>query len=95
MVNVIVRYTLFILKENTMEQKQMMTTEEKLDVLMKANEYLKAGNKTEAVRITLELPMPPYLAKFAKEFIGADFLIKGGYNLSEAEAEFGPDWLAK
>jgi hypothetical protein len=74
-----------------------MTTEERLDVLMKADKYLKAGNKTEAVRITLELPMPPYLAKAVKEFSGVDFLIKGGFNLSEAEAEaeLGPDWLAK
>ena len=37
--------------------------------------------------------MPPYLAKVAKEKMGADFLIKGGYNLTEAEAEFGPNWL--
>jgi hypothetical protein len=70
-----------------------MTTEEKLDVLMKADECLKAGNKAEAVRITLGLPMPPYLAKTAKQYLGADFLIKGGFNLSEAEAEFGADWL--
>jgi hypothetical protein len=72
-----------------------MTTEERLDVLMKAHEYRQAGNKAEADRITLELPMPPYLAKVVKEFSGADFLIKGGFNLSEAEAEFGPDWLTK
>jgi hypothetical protein len=39
--------------------------------------------------------MPPYLAKIAKEKIGADFLINGGWNLSEAEAEFGSDWLVK
>jgi hypothetical protein len=29
-----------------------------------------------------------------KEKMGADFLIQGGYNLSEAEAEFGPSWLS-
>jgi hypothetical protein len=39
--------------------------------------------------------MPPYLAKAVKEFSGADFLIKNGYNLADAEAEFGPDWLTK
>ncbi|MDR1468045.1 MAG: hypothetical protein LBT00_01990 [Spirochaetaceae bacterium] len=78
-----------------MAQKQMMTLDEKLAVGMKAHEYLEAGNKAEAVRIILELPMLPYLAKAVKEFSGADFLIKGGYNLSEAEAEFGPGWLAQ
>jgi hypothetical protein len=78
-----------------MSQKQTMTIHEKLAVAMKAHEYLKAGNTEESNRIIMELPMPPYLAKFAKEFIGTDFLIKGGYNLSEAEAEFGPGWLAQ
>ncbi|MDR1231735.1 MAG: hypothetical protein LBK61_10070 [Spirochaetaceae bacterium] len=78
-----------------MAEKRTMTTEEKLDVLMKAHEYRQAGNVAEANRITLELPMSPYLAKFAKEFFGTDVLVKGGYNLSEAEAEFGPDWLTK
>jgi hypothetical protein len=74
----------------------MMTIHEKLEVSMKAHEYLEAGNKAEAVRILREeLPMPRYLAEFAKEFLGADFLIKGKYNLSEVEAEFGPDWLTK
>jgi hypothetical protein len=72
-----------------------MTTEEKLDVMMKSHEYLQAGNNEDADRLILELPMQPYMAKFAKEFLGADFLIKGGYDLSEAEAEFGPNWLAK
>ncbi|MDR0639273.1 MAG: hypothetical protein LBG27_10325 [Spirochaetaceae bacterium] len=78
-----------------MSQKQMLTTEEKLDVIMKADEYLKAGNKADADRLVLGLPMPSYLAELYKELLGADFLIKGGYNLSEAEAEFGTDWLTK
>jgi len=41
------------------------------------------------------MPMPPYLAKVAKEKIGINFLINGGWNLSEAEAEFGQNWLNK
>jgi hypothetical protein len=39
--------------------------------------------------------MPTYLAKAVKEFFGAEALRKGGYNLSEVEAELGPDWLAQ
>jgi hypothetical protein len=80
---------------NSMAQKQKMTTEERLDVITKADEYLKVGNKAEADRLVRGLPMPLYLAEFAKEFLGADFLRKGGYNLSEVEAECGPDWLTK
>jgi len=41
------------------------------------------------------IPMPPYMAKAAKESIGLDFLVNGGWNLSEVEAEFGREWLAK
>jgi len=29
-----------------------------------------------------------------KEKMGIDFLINSGYNLSEAEAEFGPNWIS-
>ncbi|MDR1470208.1 MAG: hypothetical protein LBT00_13065 [Spirochaetaceae bacterium] len=78
-----------------MEQKRKMTTGERLDVLMKAEEYRQAGNEAEADRITLGLPMPLYMAEFVKKYFGAEALIKGGYNLSEVEAECGPDWLTR
>jgi len=38
-------------------------------------------------------PLPPYLAKVYKEKVGVKELIESGWNLSEAEAEFGSDWL--
>jgi len=72
-----------------------MTIEEKLDIGCKAAELWNAGDKEGASRLTRSIPMPPYLAKIAKEKIGVDFLVNGGWNLSEAEAEFGPDWLGK
>ncbi|MDR1229926.1 MAG: hypothetical protein LBK61_00850 [Spirochaetaceae bacterium] len=78
-----------------MVQKQKMTTAEKLDVIMKADEYSEAGNEAEAQRLVLGLPMPTHLAALFKDCLGADFLRKGGYNLSEVEAELGPDWLDK
>jgi hypothetical protein len=37
----------------------------------------------------------PYLVEFAKNRLGSEFLVKGDFNLSEAEAEFGQDWLSK
>jgi hypothetical protein len=30
-----------------------------------------------------------------KEKMGANFLIDGGWNLSEAEAEFGHNWISQ
>jgi len=78
-----------------MPQAQTMTIEEKLAIGCKAAELWKAGDKEGSTRLLRTVPMPPYLAKMAKEKMGLDFLINGGWNLSEAEAEFGSDWLSK
>ena len=78
-----------------MQQIQIMSLHEKLQIGMKAIEQRNKGNMEEFERISRSIPMPPFMAKFAKDYIGADFLIKGGWNLSEAEAEFGPDWLTQ
>jgi hypothetical protein len=72
-----------------------MTLDEKLATMMKVIDLEKAGDCEGATRLLRTAPMPPYLAKVAKEKIGVDFLINGGWNLSEAEAEFGPGWLVK
>ena len=71
-----------------------MTLDEKLAIGCKAAELRKAGDEEGYIRLMNLIPMPPYLAKVAKEKIGVDFLINGGWNLSEAEAEFGADWLS-
>ena len=78
-----------------MPQTQTMTLDEKFAIGRKAFELLDAGDREGYSRLTRSIPMPPYLAKVAKEKIGVDFLIDGGWNLSEAEAEFGQDWLTK
>ncbi|MCL2791999.1 MAG: hypothetical protein FWD87_02810 [Spirochaetaceae bacterium] len=74
---------------------QTMTLDEKLAISMKACALRQAGDREGFHRVIKTAPMPPYLAKVAKEKIGVDFLINGGWNLSEAEAEFGPGWLNK
>ncbi|MCL2722427.1 MAG: hypothetical protein FWD47_13945 [Treponema sp.] len=74
---------------------QTMTLDEKLAISMKACALYNAGDEEGFSRVIRTAPMPPYLAAVAKKTMGADFLIKGGYNLSEAEAEFGHDWLSK
>ena len=78
-----------------MPQTQTMTDEEKVDKAYQSCLLKQAGDIEGASRLLRSIPMPPYLAKVAKEKIGADFLIDGGWNLSEAEAEFGRDWLTK
>jgi hypothetical protein len=76
-----------------MSQNKAMTLDEKLAVGCKAAELRKAGDEEGYDRLIMTIPLPPYLAKVAKEKIGLDFLINGGWNLSEVEAEFGSDWL--
>ena len=76
-----------------MPQTQIMTLDEKLAISNKACALLQAGDREGYSRLTRSIPLPPYLAKVMKEKVGADFLIDAGYNLSEAEAEFGQGWL--
>ena len=72
---------------------QTMTLDEKLAISAQARALYDAGDIEGASRLIRTAPMPPYLAKVFKEKIGVEPLLKAGYNLSEAEAEFGPDWL--
>ena len=78
-----------------MPQAQTMTLDEKLAIGCKAAELRKAGDEEGHDRLMRSVPIPPYIAKVIKEKVGADFLIKEGWNLSEAEAEFGSGWLNK
>ena len=76
-----------------MPQVQPMTLHEKLRLGVQAIELEEQGKFEEAKSIRKQIPMPPWLAKFAKEYVGADFLINYEWNLTEADAEYGPDWL--
>jgi len=78
-----------------MTQVQTMTLDEKLAISNKACALLDAGDREGYSRLMRTVPMPPYLAKVFKEKVGPNFLINGGWNLSEAEAEFGNNWLTK
>ena len=74
---------------------ETMTIDEKLSISNRAFTLLDAGDEEGFRHLLRTAPMPPYMAKVAKKTMGADFLIQGGWNLSEAEAEFGKDWLNK
>jgi hypothetical protein len=78
-----------------MQQVGVMALNEKLAIEMRALELKKQGKLEEAENLRRQIPLPPYLAKWAKKRLGADFLIQNGWNLSEAEAEYGPDWLTQ
>jgi hypothetical protein len=71
-----------------------MTIDEKLTVSNEAIALKNAGDNEGYDRLMKTIPMPPYHAKFLKEKMGLDVLLQLGWNLSEAEAEFGSDWLS-
>jgi len=73
---------------------ETMTIDEKLAISNRAFAMINAGDEEAGRRLLRTAPMPSYLAKIMKEKMGVDFLLKGGYNLSEAEAEFGHNWLS-
>jgi hypothetical protein len=72
-----------------------MTLDEKLAIGCKAAELWDAGDKEGYIHLMKTVPMPPYLAKIMKEKMGLDYLINGGWNLSEAEAKFGLNWISR
>jgi hypothetical protein len=79
-----------------MQQAQTMTLDERLAILMKVIELENQGKTEEAEKMHREMvPMLPYMAKWLKDHVGADWLIEGGWNLSEANAEYGADWLTR
>ena len=74
--------------------RQTMTLQEKLTMRAQAFELREAGKGAEALALEKTIPLSPFLAKIIKEKAGTDFLVKNSWNLMEAEAEFGPEWLA-
>ena len=72
-----------------------MTLDEKLAVSCKAAELWQAGDREGDINLMKTAPMPPYIAKVIKEKIGLDFLLNGGWNLSETEEKFGSAWLGQ
>ena len=74
---------------------QTMTLDEKLAIACKAAALHDAGDEEGASRLIKTAPLPFYIAKVIKEKVGVDYLINSGWNLSEAEAEFGSDWLIR
>lgn len=72
-----------------------LTREETLKIIQDAQAARRRGDYEEASRISKQLPLAPHLAMFLKEELGPENLITEGYDLSEAEAEYGKDWLIK
>jgi len=78
-----------------MAKVETMSLDEKFDIAQRAMDLEETGNLEEADRLMKTIPLPYYLAKVMKEKMGLDALLNSGWNLSDAEAEFGSEWLRK
>jgi hypothetical protein len=78
-----------------MPQARMMTLDEKLDLALESFKLKDAGKVVEADTLQRQIPLAPHIAKFAKDHFGTDYLLSGGWNLTEAEHEYGPNWLTR
>ena len=81
-----------------MQQTHIMTQKERADIALKAHELEKQGKPEEAEKMYRQIPLSPYMAKFIKEhfeYFGEDFFEKYGWNLTEADAVYGSDWLSR
>ena len=76
-------------------QNKLMTEREKADISMRAFALEDEGRKEEAIALKKTIPIPAHLAKIFKKQFGADYLINAGWNLAEAEAAYGADWLSR
>jgi len=75
-------------------EHRLMTEREKADIMMEAHRLREEGREEEATAVQHRIPLPANLAKFLKDNVGFEFLIQNGWNLAEAEAQFGSNWLA-
>jgi hypothetical protein len=78
-----------------MKYKETMSLHDSLQIGMKAIALENAGQHEEAEQVLHTMPLLPPLALFWRDYIGADDLLKSGWNLADAEANFGPDWLTQ
>ena len=75
--------------------KKVMPLNDKLDMMLKLHELEIRGEKDEAAILKQQIPLPAYLAKFAKEHLGTEFVQNLGWSMAEAEANYGSDWLSR
>ena len=75
--------------------KRVMPLTDKLDMMLKLHELETQGRNEEAAVLKQQIPLPAYLAKFAKDHLGTEFVRNLGWSMAEAEANYGSDWLVR
>jgi hypothetical protein len=83
------------METETKIEHRFMALEEQAQTMYRVVLLHQEGKDEEASKLIRSVPLMPEIAKIGKEVYGAEFLIKGGYNLLEANEAYGEDWLYK
>ena len=75
------------------EWTSSMSKEETMAIIVKAQELESLGKKQDAAALRIKIPLHPGVADDVKRFNGIQWLIDGGFNLTDAVAAFGEKWL--
>ena len=75
------------------EGTSSMSKEETMAIIVKAQELESLGKKEDAAALRIKIPLHPGVADDVKRFNGIQWLIDGGFNLTDAVAAFGEKWL--
>ena len=78
-----------------MAQAKKFPIGDQLDILLKMAALEDEGKEDEAFKLRAKIPLPVYMAEYAKEFLGLDYLKNCGWNMSEVEAKHGKDFLIR
>ena len=77
------------------QRKFVMPIQDSLKLLLKLHELETQGKKKEATLLKRQIPLPAYLAKFAKDHMGPKFVQDLGWSMAEAESNYGSDRLSR
>lgn len=75
------------------EWTSSMSIEETVETFNKAKRLRAMGKKDAALAMSKRVPLDPEYADDLKRWEGMKFLIDGGFNLTDAVAKFGKEWL--
>jgi hypothetical protein len=83
------------METETKIEHRHMTLKEKALTAYQATLLFDKGEDEEARKLLRSVPLKPEIAKIFKDVYGTDFLIKGSFNLLEANEAYGRNWLNK
>lgn len=78
-----------------MQEVKLMDLDEKMAIIERSMELEEQGKLEEAWKVRRQAPLAPYLAKFHKEHLGLQSLLNSGWNLSDAVAQYGSEFLSE